>query len=619
MREAETDKFRSEVEGRVRELERYLRGFKDELVQKDGLTRVFGTIRVTKDLKDLPTEYQKVFEWARISLASTIYQLFVGSDNSSAIFAQFKRVHGMMPYFMMRQILRISNPVAMIRAALDLFMARPFGSASLLQRMFSSGIEGEVRELKEDIFKVQAKVEDDALCERVHRFVNSSRDVQLKARKEAREEKIDVLTVIMRDPKGMPQLTPQALQRIHRASIKHKEYTDWVATLADPEEDDEGPDNDDAWLYEDLHVLMRMYMRLRDKEQFLELIFEGNTSDLLKDIVTIFYEPLAKVYKAANIADSLYDLQMFIADLIKTVEAAESGVTAASSDPQRTVTIFMDLVQRHEANFYHFVHSVHSKGEDLFDGLMQWIELFLNLIREGINPDGVTLDFLLPAGGTDRSNVMREIDMIIDYHRTLKIAHHERLRRRLVKGEIAGAASYTTGSGVVGSPGQVGFGAIDKQTDAAFVDGVLKSMSLSAVADDIDDLNAEHDVDSEDDELATETFVDARDDTEDTPSSRPVGSAAAQTSSYTTQTTLVVQLPPNQAAGPGKKGKSKGGPKATKLAEPTLVHIPKLVPVFAEMLKPALETSQRVQMLKAQKSRQAKSTQAAQASIWRSQ
>ena len=43
----------------------------------------------------------------------------------------------------------------------------------------------------------------------------------------------------------------------------------------------------------------------------------------MKDIITIFYSPLATVYKAASIADSLGDLQNFINDLIKTVEAVE--------------------------------------------------------------------------------------------------------------------------------------------------------------------------------------------------------------------------------------------------------------------------------------------------------
>ena len=55
----------------------------------------------------------------------------------------------------------------------------------------------------------------------------------------------------------------------------------------------------------------------------LNHFFQGFTSDLLKDIITIFYAPLAQVYRAASIADSLGDLQNFINDLIKTVEQAD--------------------------------------------------------------------------------------------------------------------------------------------------------------------------------------------------------------------------------------------------------------------------------------------------------
>jgi Domain of unknown function in PX-proteins (DUF3818) len=51
--------------------------------------------------------------------------------------------------------------------------------------------------------------------------------------------------------------------------------------------------------------------------------FQGTTADLLKDIITIFYSPLAQVYKAASIADSLNDLQNFLNDLIQTVELGE--------------------------------------------------------------------------------------------------------------------------------------------------------------------------------------------------------------------------------------------------------------------------------------------------------
>jgi hypothetical protein len=50
---------------------------------------------------------------------------------------------------------------------------------------------------------------------------------------------------------------------------------------------------------------------------------QGSTSEVLKDILTIFYTPLAQVYKAASIADSISDFQNFVNDLIRTIEQVE--------------------------------------------------------------------------------------------------------------------------------------------------------------------------------------------------------------------------------------------------------------------------------------------------------
>lgn len=111
--------------------------------------------------------------------------------------------------------------------------------------------------------------------------------------------------------------------RVIRAGRAHREYMDYRETLNDSDDDD-GPENDDAWLFEDLNILAKLYSRLRDKEQLIDLIFEGTTSDVLKDMFAIFYAPLAQVYKAANIADSLGDLQNFITDLIRTIESCET-------------------------------------------------------------------------------------------------------------------------------------------------------------------------------------------------------------------------------------------------------------------------------------------------------
>lgn len=54
------------------------------------------------------------------------------------------------------------------------------------------------------------------------------------------------------------------------------------------------------------------------------------TAELLKDIITIFYTPLAQVYKAASIADSVGDLQNFLNDMIRTVEQVEECESASA-------------------------------------------------------------------------------------------------------------------------------------------------------------------------------------------------------------------------------------------------------------------------------------------------
>ena len=55
----------------------------------------------------------------------------------------------------------------------------------------------------------------------------------------------------------------------------------------------------------------------------ISLVFEGVTGSLLRDMVTILYEPLAKVYKAANVYNSVMDFKEFADDVIEVVKKAE--------------------------------------------------------------------------------------------------------------------------------------------------------------------------------------------------------------------------------------------------------------------------------------------------------
>ncbi|KAJ3520718.1 hypothetical protein NM688_g9123 [Phlebia brevispora] len=327
MREDGRKRFAKEIKDRVEGLRGAVRSVKGELLGKDGLTHVFSIIKLNPDIRSLPDNYKAVIEWARISLASTVFQHFVAADNASESFAGLKRIHGMMPYFMLKAALKISNPIAMIRGVLDLFLAQPFGGKSLLQRMFAGSLQEEVKALEDDIESVKGKIDDPVMCEKVRLFMYAPREIQAVYKADAVAEGVHVLTVVLRSGEA-PPLNRAQMQRVHRADVAYKAYLS-----THPDSDDEGPEDDDAWLYEDLLLLAKLYARMRDREELISLIFEGTTANLLRDIITIFYSPLAQVYRAASIADSLSDLQNFINDLIRTVESTEE---LSQQDPAKT-------------------------------------------------------------------------------------------------------------------------------------------------------------------------------------------------------------------------------------------------------------------------------------------
>ncbi|GJJ07469.1 hypothetical protein Clacol_001671 [Clathrus columnatus] len=483
-REEGRKRFAQELTVKVESLRGSIKAIKGDIMGKNGLHQVFTIIKACPNVRDLPPEFRAVIEWGRLSLASAIFHHFVASDSASESLAGLKRIHGLMPYFALKGFLKISNPVAMIRGVLDLFLAQPFGNRSLLQRMFTSNLSEEIKALQEDISSVCSKIEDPILCEKVRLFVYAPVEIQDLFKADAAVERLDLLAVILRSSEE-PALSHSQMQRVVQAHQAHQRYRTYRDSLEDSD-DDTGPQDDDAWLYEDLHILGKLYSRLRDREQLMELIFEGTTADLLKDIITIFYSPLAQVYKAANIADSLGDLQNFLNDLIKTVEQAE--VTQ-----QDSVHVYVDLVQRHEQSFYNFVHKVHSKGEGLFDNLIKWLELFINFMRDGLR-EPVSLEFLLPHTGPDRLDIIREVDEVALYHYRLKIAYESKLRRRFVR---------------EGSSTDIE----DEEVTQALVDDVVKGLSFGELIEgDAEDLAAEDSTDESESEDGSEYETDSYDD-----------------------------------------------------------------------------------------------------------
>lgn len=207
------------------------------------------------------------------------------------------------------------------------------------------------------------------------------------------------------------------------------------------------------------------------------------TLQLFRDLFTIFYEPLVRVYKSANVYNSITDFAQFADDAISVIEKAQRQ--DVSADPNQTVQAFIDLCARHEHNFYKFVHEVHIHDNGLFGSLMSWLEDILEFLRKG--PRGGKLDInalfqgAVDAKQIDKDVALREINALVKWQEDRKRWHHRKTRQKM-------AADGTSSDSI---PGSATFRGSDFGLDEADLEDL-------AIADEESDASDE---DTEDDDL----------------------------------------------------------------------------------------------------------------------
>ena len=248
-----------------------------------------------------------------------------------------------------------------------------------------------------------------------------------------------------------------------------------------------------AQLFAYLKQLVKLYTRQRDKAQMQSIIEEPVTLQLFRDLFTIFYEPLVRVYKSANVYNSITDFASFADDTFSVLTAAQRQ--DVSADPNQTVQSFIDLCGRHQDNFYKFIHEVHIHDNGLFTALMGWLEGILEFLRHG--PKGGKLDMnALFQGAVDMNQINKEkaiaeINALIKWQGERKKWHQDKTRQKMAASESNGITPST--------PGSATFRSSDFGLDQADLDDLGDGDE-----DDSDDIDDEKDDDVNADPIATE-------------------------------------------------------------------------------------------------------------------
>ncbi|KAL7927685.1 hypothetical protein ACQKWADRAFT_277501 [Trichoderma austrokoningii] len=460
---------------RAAELDEYMEQFRRDIVERNGLTLLFKEIKEKDTIGDLSIQYRKFAEWLRIEIAAVVYHLFLAEDNSADMFAQAKRIHSLVPYTVIKNVIRIANPAAVMSGILDIFLAQPFGARSLMQRMFSLALHDGIRSFQRSIDALDLKIDDPVFTEKIKKYTNATEDVKMEIRRQAEDEDLDIIVVILRSDLIEPELTGEQVQRLFNAYVAFNNAVENI-----DEELKQG-----AQLFSYLKQLLKLCTRHRDKTMLLQLIEESVTLKLFRDLFTIFYEPLVRVYKSANVYGSVTDFAVFIDDMIKVVEKCREA--DASADPNQTVQAFIDLCARHEHNFYKFVHEIHTHDNGLFTQLMEWIEGILEFLRKGPKNGTLNVNALFEGGVSsgiiDKEKATAEIDALIAWQEARKKWHSDKTQQKMAAEGQPGSDMMPTGF----SSSDFGLNGEDLE-DLAYDDG---SESEAEEEDDLDPIEAE--------------------------------------------------------------------------------------------------------------------------------
>lgn len=102
---------------------------------------------------------------------------------------------------------------------LDLFLAQPFGSRSLLQRIFSMTLNDGIRSFQKPIDALAAKIEDPVLTQKLKNFVDADESVKVMIREEAKSEDVDLVVAILRSDLISPEITPEQIGKIFNGYV----------------------------------------------------------------------------------------------------------------------------------------------------------------------------------------------------------------------------------------------------------------------------------------------------------------------------------------------------------------------------------------------------------------
>lgn len=406
--------FQTQTSRVIMGLARDFDAFKQRLVTSPHtIADLFQDIGKTSDVEKLSPLLATFNEWSKLEIAATIYQMFLGLDNLEAWLAKCKKLHSLFPYTIVYGLLKLTNPAKIVSRIVDLLLVemprapwlsseKSKGARNLLSLIFltildddMSGCAQQLEQLRhEKLGPVYSKV-----IERIEKYVPAS-SVADAIKCDALDAQQDLLLTIITSERIEPRITDEyVVERITDSCRSYKNL-------------DENQDAELGKPYVDLLQYWQLSVRHRDMQTLKLLWQEPELTRLIKKTLTIFYAPLINLFSKSNMHIVFLDFQKFLNDMFQELLAL-NNVEMYWLEPLVIFQRIKGVLDRHDHAIWKFIHDTYVNDEQqLFLGIIKWIEKFLHMLRYKYDqPELVQVKLYEPADKSiDRSLFMRQLE-----------------------------------------------------------------------------------------------------------------------------------------------------------------------------------------------------------------
>lgn len=433
--------FQKETLKSIKELQQNMETLKLDVLkgsESDGILPIFKELESVSKIEELSKPLRSFIDLAKMEIAATLYELFLARDQSLELFKVLKKMHQFFPYRIVATIMRFTNPMAIMKKLIDLFLVQPpsfsGNGKSLLQYIFTLALNDDVKHLTKEIQTLKDNINKKNIrygqfIKKIEAYMENKDDnLVILIKKNAARFNIDLVLSLLMNNNELPiKISDDLLVQLLESYRDFKKLEEFHAEeVGIDEHDNYNEISSKAELYTFLDDLFKATLRKKDKDNLRELWDEPELTKLIKELITIFFQPLIRIFTEAEIYLYIPIVKDFINELISMISAYQKNYSLILSGNGNIVVSFIQLLTKYENHMYTFIRNLYISDKNnpenkrVFTKLVEWFNsfvIFLKFVNNDRNDLKLDLNSLVSSlvasGLVSKPELIKEIDSIV--------------------------------------------------------------------------------------------------------------------------------------------------------------------------------------------------------------